>query len=259
MENNFIKKFWNDNALKYRTDHWASWGDIYAIQLEIDTISAYINDNQNVLDIGCGNGFSTIKQYELRERKIKISGIDFSENMIDFANKQKEKSNLNSDISFKIGDIKQIDFKDEYFDVAYTTRVLINLQTWEEQKIGINECLRVVKKGGKVVLCEAFYEPLVLLNSFRQLKNLEPLVEHDFNRYLKLSKLKQFLTDNKLKFEVIDFSSLYYLGSRFLRELVTKYEDYEGYSNPINEVFYNIEKDFSGGGFGIQQAIVITK
>jgi hypothetical protein len=36
-------------------------------------------------------------------------------------------------------------------------------------------------------------------------------------------------------------------------------EDYPGYSNPINEIFYNIEKEYSGGGFGIQQAYVIEK
>ena len=31
------------------------------------------------------------------------------------------------------------------------------------------------------------------------------------------------------------------------------------YSNPINKIFFEIEKDFSGGGFGIQQAYIIDK
>jgi hypothetical protein len=48
------------------------------------------------------------------------------------------------------------------------------------------------------------------------------------------------------------------LGSRFLRELVTDPAAYPGF-NPINRIFYDIEKDFSGGGFGIQQAYIITK
>ena len=98
----------------------------------------------------------------------------------------------------------------------------------------------------------------MLFNSIRTLKSLPPLVEHDFNRYLKKEKLEDFLVENQLRFEVIDFSSIYYLGSRFLRELVTNPDDYPGYSNPINEIFFNLEQEYSGGGFGIQQAYVIS-
>jgi hypothetical protein len=108
-------------------------------------------------------------------------------------------------------------------------------------------------------LSEAFWEPLVLLNALRALKSLTPLVEHDFNRYIKKEALSDFLDSHGLKFEIEDFSSIYYLGSRFLRELVTTPADYPGYSNPINKIFYDIEKSFSGGGFGIQQAFVIQK
>jgi hypothetical protein len=43
-----------------------------------------------------------------------------------------------------------------------------------------------------------------------------------------------------------------------LRELVTDPASYPGF-NPINRIFYDIEKDFSGGGFGIQQAYIVTK
>jgi hypothetical protein len=91
------------------------------------------------------------------------------------------------------------------------------------------------------------------------LKSLPPLVEHDFNRYLKKKYLEEYFLSGDIQFDVLDFSSIYYLGSRFLRELVTNPEDFPGYSNPINEIFYNIEKQYSGGGFGIQQAYIIRK
>lgn len=32
-----------------------------------------------------------------------------------------------------------------------------------------------------------------------------------------------------------------------------------GFTNPINRLFFKMEKQFSGGGMGIQQAVVITK
>jgi ubiquinone/menaquinone biosynthesis C-methylase UbiE len=179
--------------------------------------------------------------------------------MIEQAKKNSLQNKSGCEIEFQVGSALDIPFEKNLFNVVYTTRTLINLPTREEQQQGIMECIRVCKIGGTVVICEAFWEPLVLLNSLRTLKSLPPLVEHDFNRYLKKEILEKLLKSLGLKFEVIDFSSIYYLGSRFLRELVTKSDDYPGYSNPINEIFYNIEKEYSGGGFGIQQAYVIGK
>lgn len=251
-----IKLYWENQAKEYKDSHWASWGDIHMINLEKELISKYVKSGQTILDVGCGNGFST---FELLKKNPKfVIGIDFTETMINEAKKKKE--DLKADkISFEIGDIRKLKFKNDSFDIVYTIRVLINLPNWEEQKQGIKECIRVAKKGGKIIFSEAFWEPLTLLNSFRLMKGLAPLVEHDFNRYLKKERLNTFLKSLNLEFEIIDFSSIYYLGSRFLRELVTDYTSYPGYSNPINEIFYEIEKKYSGGGFGIQQAYIIKK
>ncbi len=254
--NNFIKKYWENQAKTHKDSYWVSWGDIYMIKLEQETIGEYINSGHSVLDVGCGNGYSS---FELLKKKPKsIIGIDFAENMIIEANNKLTDLNINN-ISFEVGDIRKLRFEDNTFDIVYTTRVLINLPNWEEQKIGIKECIRVTKEGGLIILSEAFWEPLSLLNSLRALKGLKALVEHDFNRYLKKDKLNNFLNSLNLKFKNLDFSSIYYLGSRFLREIVTDFESYPGYSNPINKIFYDIEKKYSGGDFGIQQAYVIKK
>src|ERR1019366_3714169 len=116
-----------------------------------------------------------------------ITGVDFASNMVETAQRTKQKKGLGDEVSFSKGDVKSLHFPDNTFDVAYTTRVLINLPTWELQKQGIAECIRVVKPNGTIVLSEGFWEPLMLLNAMRALKALAPLVEHDFNRYLKLS------------------------------------------------------------------------
>ncbi|MDP5240689.1 methyltransferase domain-containing protein [Uliginosibacterium sp. 31-16] len=252
-----ILDFWNTQAEKFGATHQASWGDIHAIRLETENIGSFIKEGDRILDIGCANGFSAI-QHEGKTFD-SLTGVDFSEAMIDAAEKNRLASITPERYRFEAGDIRKLRFENESFDLVYTTRTLINLPSWDEQKIGISECLRVCRKGGTVILSEAFWEPLVLLNAMRTLKSLPPLVEHDFNRYLKKSALETFLGSLNQTFKVIDFSSIYYLGSRFIRELVTNPDDYPGYSNPINEIFYNIEKDYSGGGFGIQQAYVLTK
>ncbi len=257
MQKDHIKEYWENQGKVHEDSHWASWGDNWIIDLEIDNIASYIKDGDSVLDMGCANGYSTFKQYE-KHNLNNIVGIDFAEHMIKAANERLNK-NSTANIRFEQGDIREINFPDETFDVVYTTRVVINLPTWEEQQKAINECIRVVKKGGIVVLSEGFWEPLALLNSFRLLCGLDPLVEHDFNRYLKKSKMCEFIDKLDHAYEINDFSSLYYLGSRLLRELVTDYECYEGFSNPINETFANIQKNYKGGGFGIQQAFIIKK
>lgn len=258
MKQDFIKEFWESQATKHGESPEASWGDNFAIDLEVANIGSYIKDGDRVLDVGCANGFALLRH--AKEKKLGIcEGIDFAGNMITMANAALAKTEGNSNLSFKEGDVRELAFEDNLFDVVYTTRVLINLPNWLEQMKGVDECIRVAKPGGKIVLSEAFWEPLVKLNALRTLFGLDSLVEHDFNRYIKKSKLSNYLTEKNISFEIIDFSSVYYLGSRLVRDLVTQVNDYPGYSNPINELFYKIEKDFSGGDIGIQQAYVITK
>lgn len=253
----FIKEFWESQAITFKDSHSASWGDNFAIDLEIENIANHIKKDNVVLDVGCSNGHATLTMLQKNPRK--LYGVDYAENMIRYANENKLKLANSDNVLFEVGDIKKLQFEDNFFDVVYTTRVLINLPNWEEQITGIDECIRVTKKGGTIILSEAFWEPLVLLNSIRALKQLPPLVEHDFNRYLKKTKLENLLQQKQLKYNVEDFSSIYYLGSRFLRELVTNPADYPEYTNPINKLFYEMEKEFSGGGFGIQQAYIIKK
>lgn len=252
----FIKTFWEGQATKFKGSHAASWGDSYAISLEVESIAKYIKAGDVVLDVGCSNGHATLAM--LQKKPAKIHGVDYAESMIVYANENKKE--LHADNAFfDVGDIRKLDFDDNSFDVVYTTRVLINLPNWEDQILGIDECIRVTKPGGTIIFSEAFWEPLVLLNSLRALKQLPPLVEHDFNRYIKKTKMEELMNKKGLKWKVEEFSSIYYLGSRFLRELVTNPSDYPGYTNPVNKIFYEIEKEFSGGGFGIQQAYIIQK
>ena len=258
MSKGHINEYWESQGQVYGDSHWASWGDNWMIDLEIETIAKYINNGDRVLDIGCANGYSTFRQAESHQLA-SITGVDFAVNMLAAANKTKKDNGLGDEISFGEGDVRSLDFPDNTFDIAYTTRVLINLPTWEQQMRGLAECIRVVKPGGTILLSEGFWEPLMLLNALRSLKNLPMLVEHDFNRYLKLSVLEAHLKKLGLCYQIEDFSSIYYLGSRFLRELVTDPTAYPGFSNPINKLFFEIEKQFSGGGMGIQQAIIIKK
>jgi len=260
MKEDFIREYWDGQAVRHGASGEASWGDEWMIRLEVETVGRRIPSGGQVLDVGCANGHATLQQ---RGRgAAAITGVDYSRPMIAEALRSlaaQPPAPGECPVEFSEADVRDLPFPDGRFDYVYTTRVLINLPTWEEQQRGIRECLRVCRPGGCVLFSEAFWEPLMQLNALRALRQLPALVEHDFNRYLKKDRLEAFLRGEKSPFEVDEFSSVYYLGSRFLRELVTDPAAWPGYSNPINRIFYDIEREFSGGGFGIQQAYVIRK
>ena len=252
-----IKDYWENQGKTFKNSYKASWSDQYAIALEIQEICNHINKNDDILDAGCANGYSSFQYNDSNPNS--VTGVDFAKNMIHHAKEQSRKLNLENKFSFYEGDVRKLSFSSSTFDMSISTRVLINLRNWEEQKSAIRELIRVTKNGGKILLSEAFYEPLVLLNSMRRLVSLDPLYEHDFNKYIKKKKLEKFLEQNQYPFECKEISSVYYLGSRFLRELITDYNSYEGYSNPINKQFFELEEKYNGGGFGIQQIYIINK
>lgn len=254
--NDFIGKFWEDQGRKYGTSHVASWDDKYMIDLEIAMIGKYISKGASVLDVGCGNGYSAFRQIEKTE--CTLTGIEFAESLYKAAVEAQAKHPKKNQIQFRRGDIRKLDMPSKSMDVVYTTRVLINLPTWEEQVLGIEECLRVTKPGGTVVFAEAFWEPLCRLNALRMFAGLPNLVEHDFNRYLKVSRFEQFLTSKGLRFVEEDFSSLFYLGSRFIRELITEPDRVQGFENPFNSEFLKLAKEYTVKGFGIQKGYAVT-
>lgn len=258
MHNEFIKAYWDSQAKTHNHSFEASWGDLNMIRLEIQTIGQFLSPEQNVLDVGCANGFAAFTHLENGLKA--ITGVDYSENMIHEAKKRASERGFGKRATFKVGDIQNIDAADNTFDVVYTTRVLINLPNWEAQLKGVKECLRVAKRGGLVIFSEAFWEPLCRLNALRVVANLSPLPEPDFNRYLKQSNLEDTLTTMGHDYESVDFSSLYYLGTRFIRELVEDAgEQTKGFSNPFNNEFFKLEQQFNTRDFGVQKAFVITK
>lgn len=254
----FIHEWWEGQATRHGLSHEASWADEWAIRLEVDVVASALRPGGALVDIGCANGYSTA-EIAARSMPDELVGIDFSAEMIARARTRFATDERFSDVphSFTVGDAREIPMGTGTADALIAVRTLINLPSWEDQMTAIKECLRVTRAGGTVVLSEAFWEPLCSLNAIRAVASLSPLAEHDFNRYIKMERLTQFLHDNGRSFRVIPFSSVYYVGTRFLRELATDAAEFEGYSNPINKDFFDLESRYSGGPFSVQSAVVI--
>ena len=60
MVKNHIKEHWESSGYKHGESHWASWGDNWMIDLDIDPISKHIKHDDRELNVECANEYSTL-------------------------------------------------------------------------------------------------------------------------------------------------------------------------------------------------------
>ena len=108
---------------------------------------------KKILDAGCGEGFTLERLYELKIGK-DLEGIDASKVAIETGKK------LYPHLNIKIGDIYNLPYKDNSFDLVVCTEVLEHL---EDPKRALREIIRVSKK---YLLLTVPNEPWFLLSNF---------------------------------------------------------------------------------------------
>lgn len=122
----------------------------------------YLKEAERVLDVGTGPGHFPIIIGRIYNN-LEIYGIDPADNMISEAMRNLKKSGLKN-IHFLKGDSARIDFPSEYFDVVTSN---FSIKHWENQKEGLKEIFRVLKKGGIVWIVDVS-------------KNFDPKMLYDF-------------------------------------------------------------------------------
>ncbi|MFA5317872.1 MAG: class I SAM-dependent methyltransferase [Patescibacteria group bacterium] len=211
-----IHNFWNERAKEHKTSYLATVPDKFLKELEIKNILKYIPKKKiKVVDIGCGNGFSTIAF--AKERQADFLGVDYSENMIEQAQKilLQRKKKIKGKVRFISGNILNLNFlSPATHDIVSTDRCLINLVSLSDQKKAIKEISRVLKKGGKYIMCEDTKEGLRKLNELRILAGLEAIPNHWHNLYLNEKELLPYIERYFKIIKIDNFSSLYYIASR---------------------------------------------
>ncbi|NOT46208.1 MAG: class I SAM-dependent methyltransferase [Acidobacteria bacterium] len=98
--------------------------------------------NKSVLDSGCGGG-----RYSAAWRLLgaaPVVGVDISSINIEDAARRAELGNL-EDIFYKQGNVLDLLFDDDEFDIVFSNGVLHHTTDWEK---GIAELMRVLKPGG---------------------------------------------------------------------------------------------------------------
>lgn len=208
-----IKEYYKTLAEKFGADGRCTISDMNTRNLEIKAILNYLNDGEKILEVGCGNGFTAMRI--VQQKKVDLFGIDISKEMIDIAKKRPIRG-AQGKVVFKVGNVLDLDFEDEYFDTVFTERCLINLVSWNAQKKGILEIYRVLKKGGLFIMVEAFTDGWKNMNDARLELGLKTIPQPPHDLFFDKEKLLAFMKD---KFDLLkedNFLSTYYFGSRVL-------------------------------------------
>src|SRR6266571_4130512 len=154
-----IRARWSAQA-NHGLDPASSWSDWRAIELEIDTISEYVESGSHLLDAGCGTGYSSARYASIPA--VRVLGVDYIDKMIDHALERRSRlpEKISARLDFRVGDVRHLDLDSESFDRVVSARVLINLGDRDEQRRGLRELGRVLRPGGLLLLSEATIQGL---------------------------------------------------------------------------------------------------
>ncbi len=255
-----IRSYWTRQAVEHGKSCSASWSDFRVIQMEIREMLNYLKDGDRVLDVGCGNGFSAVQLAS--QRRIDVKGVDCIPEMIKEARGRVEALDLNlpGSIEFTVGDILSLDEPDGAWDKVIVVRVIINLHGWENQLKAVQECVRVLKPGGLLLMSEATMEGWSAMNHLRAEHGLPEIPVPAFNAYLSQNQVVGALADDAELLDLKDFSSTYYVGTRVLKPLFAQMTgapiDVADPGSDWNRWFSQMP---SWGGYGVQRLFVFQK
>lgn len=127
------------------------------IDFAVEISQEFIPENTDlkILDIGAGPGF-LMAEIAGQRPEVKIYGIDLTMKWSEYLQQNKSRSD------FCLADINFLPFPENYFDLIISTGVLHGLRDPEG---AINECYRVLKSTGRVVI----YDPIPLCHKIESL------------------------------------------------------------------------------------------
>lgn len=118
-------------------------------------INSFVNENSNVLEIGCTNGFSSLEINKVT--KCNVIGIDINKYSIENANEKIELNGLDKNkVKFKYGNAEDLScFKDNTFDLIICGNAISFIN---DKGKAFDELIRVLKPNGFISIVPIWYK-----------------------------------------------------------------------------------------------------
>lgn len=102
-----------------------------------------------VLDAGIGTGFLSPNLLREAPVRLTVTGLDFSHGMWIGLKRRLRRLNLADRVRFHLGDIREMPFRSESFDLVVSSAAMEYLPEVDK---GIAECCRVLRPGGRLLI-----------------------------------------------------------------------------------------------------------
>lgn len=158
---------------------------------------AQVKPGDCVLEIGCATGTLSLAAKRQAGLTGSVFGIDIIPGMIEVSRNKAAQAKL--DVTFQLGNIEDIPFPNEYFDVVMCSFMIFHMSEKVRNK-GIKEIYRVLKPQGKLLVLDlalptqpASRRILKLLLGFmlkHDLKELQPIMESSGFSQIEIAQAK---------------------------------------------------------------------
>jgi ubiquinone/menaquinone biosynthesis C-methylase UbiE len=193
-EKSSTDRHWNARATGVENDIDVNIMDVFQRDLEYECVCRYLTKDMTVLEVGCGNGFSTQRFRVLTKH---IDAFDYAEDMI----KRAKASFGETNNRFIHDNVLSPQHLVGSYDTVICIRVLINLQNLEQQCQVIRNLVPFVKPQGLFIVAEGFTEGFDALTQLRSQIDLPPIEPAKINFY---SPLDAVLPEIEKHFAVED-------------------------------------------------------
>lgn len=227
-----IKNYWDKRSKEFETDLKATTDNLAIKKLEINAIYTAIQKTGlhkkrgvEILEVGCGNGYNCFALSELLP-DFKFTGLDYISEMVKNADKVKKRfPKKYPRIIFHTGDIldleKNKNLKNVY-DIVFTDRCLINLNSKNLQLAGINNILRKLNRGGYFIMLENSIQNYARQNEVRKLLGLTARKPVEYNLFIDENAIMPQIKKIAKLISIDDFGSLHDIVSYILIPLINR-------------------------------------
>lgn len=192
MEADEIRRHWETWARQYETDLRATTKTPTIKRLELNALYRALtgvgmnNGNRSFLEVGCGNGHNCLALASLFPAAI-VTGVDYVPAMVENARALAAERSVSERVRFHVADAITLDSDPalaEAYDVVFTVRCLINLNTRDLQSRAFDQLVSKVRPGGHLVLIENISQTHKRQNDCRTAVGLPPREPSAFNLFL---------------------------------------------------------------------------